>query len=122
MGQGKEWSFFEMATLKRQPFEGEKEVRLISNLLDTVVDGNTGNIIKPKQIDNGIFVGVNLYRLLEEVVISLDADDQWVAKIKALVEQINDRLPRNSERVSKKIEIGVEVYRRDKGVGRNLGV
>ena len=97
MGQGKEWSSFEMATLKRQPFEGEKEFRLISNLLHTVVDGNTGNIIEPKQIDNGIFVGVNLYRLLEEVVISPDADDQWVAKIKALVEQINDRLPRNSK-------------------------
>ena len=27
-----------------------------------------------------------------------------------------------SQRVSKKVEIGVEVYRRDKGVGRNVGV
>ena len=26
------------------------------------------------------------------------------------------------KRVSKKVEIGVEVYRRDKGVGRNVGV
>ena len=27
-----------------------------------------------------------------------------------------------AKRVSKKVEIGVEVYRRDKGVGRNVGV
>ena len=95
MGQGKEWSSFEMATLKYQPFAGEKEFRLIANLLDTVRDGQTGKVIEPKRTENGIFVGVNLYMLLHEVVISPDAGSLAESKIRTLVDPINERLPRN---------------------------
>ncbi len=95
MGQGKEWSFFEMATLKMQPFEGENEFRLIANLTDTVRDGKTGKVIEPKRTENGIFVSVNLYRLLHEVVISPDADSLAESKIRTLIDPINERLPQN---------------------------
>ena len=95
-GQGREWSSGEMATLKYQSFEGEKEFRLISNLLVTIIDGNTSRVIKPKRTNNGIFVNVNLRRLLHEVVISPDADDELESKTRALMVPINNRLPLNS--------------------------
>ena len=95
-GQGRQWSSFEMATLKYQAFEGEKEFRLISHLLITNIDGNTGKIIEPKRIDDGIFVNVSLYQLLREVVISPDADYQLESKVRSLMEPINDRLALDS--------------------------
>ena len=95
-GQGKQWSSFEMAVLKYPSFEGEKEFRVITNLLDTVIDGNTGSTLEPKRTGDGIFVPVNLYRLLNEVVISPDADYELESKIRKLMEPINEKLPLNS--------------------------
>ena len=95
-GQYKEWSSGEMAILKYQSFEGEKEFRLISYLTSKVIDGNTGRIIEPKRTDDGIFVNVSLYQLLQEVVISPYADDELESKVRALMEPINNGLPLNS--------------------------
>ena len=92
-GRGRQWSSGEMATLKYRAFEGEKEFRLLSNLLVTVIDGNSGMVVEPKRTDSGIFVNVNLYRLLDEVVISPHADDELESSIRTLLEPINDRLP-----------------------------
>ena len=94
--QGKLSLSVEMATLKYRPFEGEKEFRLISNLLDKHIDGNTGTLIELKRTDNGIFVGVNLYSLLHEVVLSPGADDELESRVWNLIEPINDGLPLNS--------------------------
>lgn len=95
-GQGKVWSSGEMATLKYQSFDGEKEFRLISYLLDKVIDGNTGNAIEPIRTENGIFVNVSLYQLLREVVISPDAESELETKVRTLMEPINNGLPLSS--------------------------
>lgn len=96
-GQGKTWLSNEIATLKFQGFNGEREFRLISNLLYKVQDGKTGEIIEPKRTANGIYVNVNLYRLLHEVVVSPDAEDELESKVRSLVEPINSRLPRSQQ-------------------------
>ncbi|MCY4577629.1 MAG: DUF2971 domain-containing protein [Chloroflexi bacterium] len=86
--RGSQWSAIEMATLKHPSFEGEKEFRLITNLLDdvTIMNESTGEITKPIRIENGIFVNVNLYRMMHEVILSPHCDDESERAVLSLMQ------------------------------------
>ena len=92
-GEWLQWSMFELGSLKYPSFKGEKEVRLLRDLATKVFDGKTGDLIPFKATASGVFVEVNLYQLLSEVILSPDAGVELDAEVKELIRPINERLP-----------------------------
>ena len=95
LGIGLAWSTFEIASLKYPSYKGEQEVRLIRWLEDSVYDGNTGQLIPHRSTASGVFVEVNLYRLLSELILSPNARCGLEEEVNELVKPINERLPQS---------------------------